>query len=216
MPDTDPEVSFPVLDPVTIRVLGTLMEKQQTTPEYYPMTLNALVAACNQRTSREPITDYTSDDVEAALHRLQDHQLVWQIHGGRSVRWEHNLTKRFDLAPDAHALLTLMFLRTEQTSAELRSRAERLYPFKEIREVEETLLTLSRRTPPLVTELPRRPGQKESRWRQTVSLPDERPPETPPQQSAAGTVAARVSSLETRVEELALELQRLKERLGES
>src|SRR6185503_19179095 len=107
------------LDPVEIRVLGSLMEKQLATPEYYPLTVNALVAACNQKSNREPVMELGESEVQKALDRLQDEKLVWRVLGGRATRWEHNLDANLQLDHRAKALLTLLLLRGPQTAGEL-------------------------------------------------------------------------------------------------
>src|SRR5476651_1158286 len=117
------------LDPAEIRILGSLLEKQLNTPEYYPLTLNALVAACNQKSNRDPVMELGDGEVESALMRLQDEKLVWRVLGGRSVRFDHNLPSMWHIDPADRALLTLLFLRGPQTPGELRGRSDRLYAF---------------------------------------------------------------------------------------
>src|SRR5258706_7848059 len=151
------------LDPIELRVLGCLMEKQLATPEYYPLTLNALVAAANQKSNREPVMELGESEIQRAPDRLQDEKLVWKVLGGRAVRWDHNLDKAWQLERSTKAILTLLFLRGPQTSGELRGRSDRLHGFESVSEVEETLQRMSH-TPALVRELARRPGQKEARW----------------------------------------------------
>ena len=132
-----------VLDPVEIRVLGCLLEKQLLTPEYYPLTVNALLAACNQRSSREPVMELADGEVAAALDRLAEHVLVWKSAGARSERWLHNLDRRLALDPPAKAVLALLFLRGPQTPGELRARAERMHAFATTVAVEEALCALA-------------------------------------------------------------------------
>src|SRR5712692_11920997 len=131
--DTDspqrPRIPRP-LDATEIRVLGSLMEKQLSTPEYYPLTLNALVAACNQKSNREPVMELSESDVQDALDRLQSEKLVWKVVGGRAVRWDHNLDANLQLDRPAKAILTLLFLRGAQTPGELRGRSDRLSGFE--------------------------------------------------------------------------------------
>jgi uncharacterized protein YceH (UPF0502 family) len=152
------------LDPVEIRVLGSLLEKEQATPEAYPLTLNALVAACNQRTNREPVTELAAAEVSAALDRLRQEVLVWRTESSRSERWKQSVERRWELDAAAKALLTLLLLRGAQTAGELRARSDRLHPFASLPEVEAALRGLAAAPEPLVRELPRRPGQKETRW----------------------------------------------------
>src|SRR5687768_8561258 len=144
------------------------MEKQLATPEYYPLTLNALVAACNQKSNREPVTELSESDIDRALNRLQDEKLVWRVLGGRAVRFDHNLDAVWHLKRAEKALITLLFLRGPQTTGELRGRSDRLESFDTVAQVEDLLRDMSQHSEPLVRELPRRPGQKEGRWAHTV------------------------------------------------
>jgi uncharacterized protein YceH (UPF0502 family) len=206
------------LDPVEIRVLGSLMEKQLATPEYYPLTLNALVAACNQKSNREPVMELYENEIERALDRLQDEKLVWRVLGGRAVRFDHNLDKVWHLNHREKALLTLLFLRGPQTSGELRGRGDRLYTFEAVSDVEETLRDMAAHSEPLVRELPRRPGQKEERWAHTVggAIVESAPAtaseahDTP----RGEPMSARVQRLEEQVAALTEELRALKNALG--
>src|SRR5215210_3947865 len=127
------------LDPVEVRILGSLMEKQLSTPEYYPLTLNALVAACNQKSNREPVLELSESEIERALNRLQDEKLAWRVLGGRAVRFDHNLDAVWHINRREKALLTLLFLRGPQTAGELRGRSDRLQTFESVPEVEELL-----------------------------------------------------------------------------
>jgi uncharacterized protein len=201
------------LEAVEIRILGSLAEKQMATPEYYPLTLNALVAACNQKSNREPVMELNESDVQRGLDRLQDEKLVWKVMGGRAVRWEHNLDSNLQLDRASKAALTLLFLRGPQTAGEIRGRSDRLYSFESIAEVEETL----RRLEPLVVEMSRRPGQKESRWSQTLSRVEAgfSPPEPAEPSSYTEPLSARVQRLEEQVAALAEELRTFKAKLGE-
>ncbi len=202
------------LDPTEIRVLGSLMEKQLSTPEYYPLTLNALVAACNQKSNREPVMELSESDVQHALDRLQDEKFVWRVMGGRAVRFDHNLDKVWHLKPAEKAIMTLLFLRGPQTPGELRGRSDRLHRFETVSEVEETLRDMAAHSEPLVLELQRRPGQKESRWMHTAggAVAEAAEVETPA--LAATPLSARVAQLEARVEELGEQLRALLQKLG--
>ena len=200
------------LDPVEIRILGSLAEKQMSTPEYYPLTLNALLAACNQKSTREPVMELSEDEVQRGLDRLQEEKLVWKVMGGRAVRWEHNLDSNLQLDRGGKAALTLLFLRGPQTAGEIRGRSDRLYAFESIAEVEETL----RRLDPLVVEMSRRPGQKESRWSQTLSHVDVKEnvhAESGP--ASSEPLSARVQRLEEQIAALTEELRTFKAKLGE-
>lgn len=202
------------LDAAELRVLGCLAEKQMATPEYYPLTLNALVAACNQKSNRDPVMELGESDVQHALDRLQEEKLVWKVMGGRAVRWEHNLDTALQLDRAGKAILTLLFLRGMQTPGELRSRSDRLHVFENIGEVEETL----RRLDPLVRELPRRPGQKESRWMHLLGgdLPvEDAAAAAQPSPPATAGLRERVEQLEQQVAALSEELRAFKAKLGE-
>ena len=146
------------------RVLGTLVEKQHTVPDAYPLTLNALVSGCNQKTSRSPVMEATDTEVQGALDSLKAANLVIESSGGRVARYSHNFERVLQLPSQSAAILTSLMLRGPQTAGELRSRTERLHPFASQEEVDETLRQLAGRNEPLVARLERRPGQKESRW----------------------------------------------------
>jgi uncharacterized protein len=205
------------LDPHEIRILGSLMEKQLSTPEYYPLTLNALVAAANQKSNREPVMELSENDVQRALDRLQDEKLAWRVMGGRAVRFDHNLDKVWHLKPGEKAIMTLLFLRGPQTPGELRGRSDRLHRFESVAEVEDTLRDMAAHSEPFVRELQRRPGQKETRWGHTaggtIVEPEEAAPSTTP--SGAEPVSVRVARLEERVEQLTVQLRALMDKLGE-
>jgi uncharacterized protein len=194
------------LDAVEIRILGALLEKEQTTPEVYPLTVAALLAACNQKTNREPVMEATETEVVEALDRLRQEVLVWRKEGARSERWSQSVSRRWGLdTAGKRALLTLLLLRGPQTAGELKSRSDRLYPFASLEEVEETLRRLAADEEPLVAELPRRPGQKETRWTHLVGEIIEAPPEP----AAAGPIVPSGPSLSSRVERLEAEVARL-------
>jgi uncharacterized protein YceH (UPF0502 family) len=208
-----PRVPGRELDAVEVRILGALIEKQLATPEYYPLTLNALLAACNQKSSRDPVMELSEDDVQRALDRLQDEKLVWKVLGGRATRYDHNLDATWQLDRAAKAVIALLFLRGAQTPGELRSRSDRMHEFATIEDVEATLQRLA----PLVREIPRRPGQKEARWMHTLSgvaaaapAAEESEAEIPRE-----PMSARVQRLEEQVAALAEELRALKAKLGE-
>lgn len=157
------------LDIVEARVLGALLEKELLTPDVYPMTLPALLAACNQKTSREPVTELSAGEATAALDRLRELVLVWKVTGGRAEKWEHNLEAKWQAGKPEKAMLALLLLRGAQTAAELRSRAERMHELTSVEAAEELLGAMAAHAEPLVAELPRRPGQKETRWTHLVS-----------------------------------------------
>ena len=204
------------LDAVELRVLGALMEKARTTPDLYPLTPNSLVAACNQRTAREPVTDFTEPEVHDALERLRDLVLVWRRDGARTERWTENLTEKLALPDSDAAVVALLLLRGPQTPGELRSRSDRIHTFISVREVDESLAHLAEEPDPLVVELARRPGQKETRWAHlTGGTPTE---EAHAPRTAAPTgpspIERRLLALEERLGAVEAELADLKRSLG--
>ncbi|MGZ4808456.1 MAG: YceH family protein [Thermoanaerobaculia bacterium] len=205
------------LDSVEIRVLGSLMEKQMSTPEYYPLTLNALVAASNQKSNREPVMELGEHEIEGALARLQDEKLAWKVMGGRAVRYDHNLDKAWHLTRREKAILTLLFLRGPQTAGEIRGRSDRLEKFDSIAEVEDTLRDMAGHSEPLVVRMSRRPGQKEERWAHTAggAVVDVAPSAAEEAVATSEPLSARVQRLEEKVLELESTLRTLREKLGE-
>ncbi|MEA2572457.1 MAG: uncharacterized protein QOI24_4458 [Acidobacteriota bacterium] len=204
------------LDPVEIRVLGSLMEKQLSTPEYYPLTLNALAAAANQKSNREPVMDLGDSDLQRALDRLQDEKLVWKVFGGRAVRYDHNLDSMWQIDRAVKAILTLLFLRGPQTAGEIRGRSERLHAFESVAEAEEALQRLATLAPPVVRELPRRPGQKESRWAHLLGGAIVEPAEGgETSHDAREPLSVRVQRLEEQLAALTAEFHSLRAKLGE-
>ena len=161
------------LDPIQLRVLGSLIEKEIATPENYPLSLNSLVNACNQKSSRDPVLSLTEDEVRQALHTLEDLALVAPVHDGRVPKYEHRIRTVLNLRRDETAALCLLMLRGQQTPGEIRSRADRLYTFDDLAAVQATLDRLAARsngeedpaqTGPLTVQLPRQPGSRESRY----------------------------------------------------
>lgn len=152
------------LTPLEARVLGVLVEKQATVPDTYPLSLNALVAGCNQKTARDPVVNATDAEVLTAVDGLKSLSLVFEGSGSRVVRFEHNLGRVYRVPAGARALLATLLLRGAQTSAELRLHSERLYKFADISSVEGFLDELAARDPPLALRLPRAPGAREARW----------------------------------------------------
>ena len=159
---------LPVLAPEDQRLLGSLMEKQTTVPATYPLSANALRSACNQSSSREPIVDYDQEYVEQTARALKDRgllRIVWSESGRRTLKYHQILDEHLGLAPDERALLTVLLLRGAQAPGELFTRTDRLHPFADRGEVEACLRTMAARSPALVRELDRKPGQKDRRWR---------------------------------------------------
>ncbi len=205
------------LDAIELRVLGSLLEKQQATPDYYPMKLSGLVAACNQKSNRDPVMELTEDDINDALDRLQHQVLVWKVIGSRSIHWKHNVDGPWGLDAAGKALITLLLLRGPQTPGELRGRSERLFAFRTPAEVEDVLRTLASGDEPLVVELPRQPGRKERRWMHliggTEGLEQGADAASPRMTRSAG-LEPRVAQLEEAVEKLNAEIRNLKAQFG--
>jgi uncharacterized protein YceH (UPF0502 family) len=163
---TDIDNALPELSPEEIRVLGSLLEKNKTTPDYYPMTLNALTAACNQKSSRKPVVEYEEQTVSQAISRLKALSLVATAIGSgtRTIKYKHNFSTVYPLNEASQAILCLLFLRGPQTPGELNTNAGRLHEFTSLESVLETLVTLQSANPPFVVELPKQAGQKEKRF----------------------------------------------------
>ena len=159
-----------VLSVLESRVLGVLVEKECTVPDSYPLTLNALVAGCNQKSSRDPVLNAAETDVQAAVDSLKSMVLVVERSGGRAARYAHNVERMMNVPQQAAALLAVLMLRGPQTAGELRINCERLHRFADIPAVEALLEELARRPDgALVTELPRQPGSRENRWMHLLS-----------------------------------------------
>jgi len=169
---------------VELRVLGALIEKEIATPEGYPLSLNSLVNACNQRSSRDPVMELAEEEVRQALHSLEDMELTAVVRDSRVAKYEHRVRTVWNLRRDETAVLCLLFLRGPQTPGELRSRADRLYSFDDLEAVQSTLERLASRpaisadesagagnTGPLVVVLPRQPGSREARWAHLLGGP---------------------------------------------
>jgi hypothetical protein len=199
------------LDPISLRLLGCLIEKEMTTPEYYPMTVNALTAAANQKTNRDPVVAYTESEVLHGLDALREAGLVRAVSspGNRAAKFKHALADVLEIDGEQAALLAVLMLRGEQTSGELRLRTERYHDFEQLAAVEEVLLGLENRQQPLATRLERRPGEKEPRYRHLLAVDavEGNPADPAPPAPAAATgelenLRARVAELEARVARL--------------
>jgi uncharacterized protein YceH (UPF0502 family) len=212
------------LSATEVRVLGALIEKQITTPDYYPLSLNALVNACNQLTNREPVVSYDETTVVRALDGLREKRLATLFSGAeaRVAKYKHTLTDALLLTPAEIALLCVLMLRGPQTLGELRTRSERLFTFDSLPEAEETLNALAARQPqPLVAKLPRAPGTKESRYTHLLSGPvdlnvpaAERYVPLEPATLAVRAENERAVRLEQEVADLRRELVELKEQFA--
>jgi len=210
------------LSDVSIRILGCLVEKERTTPESYPLTLNALRNACNQKSNRRPVVAFDEAAVLRGLEQLRDQGYVARVRraDSRATKYEHRMLERLDLSEKEAALLAELMLRGPQTPGELRTRAGRMCDFGDLEAVETTLNALIARPDPLVLKLPRRPGQKECRYAHrlggTPALPDEEQPPPPVGAEAAQTGKGtpqerRLAELEETVRALREELRALRE-----
>jgi uncharacterized protein len=206
MPD-----SIPTLSLLETRVLGTLVEKQRTVPDTYPLSLNSLVAGCNQKTSRNPVLEAGEPEVLLAIENLKELGFVSEVSGSRVVRFAHNLEKMLGVPTQASALLTVLMLRGPQTAGELRLNCERLHKFADISAVEAFLEELATRSDgALVIELPRLPGARENRWSHLLSGQ----PMIESQASGRGAAASsgqEVDELRSRVAVLEAEVAALRE-----
>lgn len=218
---------LPPLTAAEVRVLGALVEKQITTPEYYPLSLNALTNACNQLTNRDPVVSYNDQTVLRAVDGLREKHLAVHFSGAESrvAKYKHTMTEALRVSPAEAAVLCVLMLRGAQTVGELRTRCERLQPFENLAQVEEVLTALSSRPePPLVTKLPRQPGTKEPRYVHLLSGPPDLAATAPEPAAAPVAVAAnapaepgadRLTKLEAECAELRRELAELKQQFAE-
>jgi uncharacterized protein len=213
---------LPLLTPTEIRVLGSLVEKSVTTPDNYPLSLNALTNACNQLTNREPVVAYEETTVVRALDSLRDKRLSSLFHGAdsRVPRYKHRLPDATLLTPAELAVLCVLMLRGPQTLAEIRTRTERMFKFDTLSEVEEALAALAARQPQALTiKLPRLPGTKEARYTHLMSGPIdvaafEKAPAAEPATLAVRAENDRLATLETEVVTLRRELAELREKFA--
>lgn len=210
-----------ILNDIEVRVLGSLIEKELTTPEYYPLSLNSLTNACNQKSNRDPVMALSEDDVVRALDSLRFKQLVvLSADGGRVPKYRHLLAEKSGLMPAEQAVICELLVRGPQTVGELRTRGERMYPFGDLGAVEEVLQELMVREHPLIVLLPRQPGRKEGRYAQLFSgIPElseensEARPEAARQRVAAEN--ERITKLEEEVTALRSEIVGLQQAMAE-
>jgi uncharacterized protein YceH (UPF0502 family) len=204
----DSPITLPVLDAVELRVLGSLMEKSKTTPDYYPMTINSLTLACNQKTSRKPVVQYDEDTVAQALNTLKKRGLISTATGGsiRTVKYKHNFAIVFPVVPAEVAIICLLMLRGPQTPGELNTNSGRMYEFESLEDVQAILDRLSTPEMPFLMQLPRRAGQKEVRYAHLLSGT----PEINDDEFADDVPVKNTSGLEARVSKLENELAELK------
>jgi uncharacterized protein YceH (UPF0502 family) len=201
------------LSPIQVRVLGCLIEKKETTPDQYPLTLNALRNACNQKSARNPVTRYTEGEVGHTVRELESLGFVREAWGARVAKYEHLAGNKLGLHSQGLALLCPLMLRGPQTLGELKTNAHRLYEFDDLDDVQYQLQKLEEHEPSLVTSLPRQPGQKEIRYAHLLSGEPEIPAFTAPAPRAEpprSDLQQRVEALEAAVEELREEIETLK------
>jgi uncharacterized protein YceH (UPF0502 family) len=221
---TEPVVSFlPVnilLTEIECRVLGSLLEKEVTTPEYYPLSLNALVNACNQKSNREPVMNLDEAAVREALHSLDGQSLVRSVSASdsRVTKYEHRLQEAYNFYRHETAIVCVLLLRGPQTPGELRTRAERIHPFDDLAAVQSSLQHLMKREPPLVKVLPRQPGTKEARYAHLFSgdvvVPETRL-ESHPEPAAAARDGERIARLEEEVDGLQKDITELRRQFAD-
>lgn len=192
-----------------IRVLGCLIEKEMATPDYYPLTLNALTNACNQKSNRNPIVSYDEETVIYALNGLKERKLVRQSDLGRVAKYEQIFTREQQLVAREQAILCILFVRGPQTIGEIRSRTERLYRFSSLDEVQETITNLEDMK--LARKLPRQPGRKESRYAHLLSGIPEEPVIADTSRPEAATMVDRKGELQEQIDELRRTIESLKD-----
>ncbi|MBM3783954.1 MAG: DUF480 domain-containing protein [Acidobacteria bacterium] len=203
----------PPLSPLEQRILGALIEKDMATPEYYPLSVNALMTACNQKTSREPVSDYSEETVRDGLGELEERGLADANFDSRVPKFKHRASFVFNLNNRELALTCVLLLRGPQTLNELKDRCQRLYAFDDLDAVENSLRKMSEREQPLTVFLGKLPGQREPRWMHLYGGPVDTDSLTQSAAAAAAPTAAkspRVEELEIRVNQLEAELDRLK------
>jgi len=203
-----------ILTPNEVRVLASLVEKQLTTPEYYPLTLNALTAACNQKSNRDPVMSLSETEIQTAIDSLRDQSLVYLYYGSgsRTVKYKHMLPSVYELDAAGVAVLAVLMLRGPQTIGEIRERTGRMHEFGDLNEVQQTLDDLARRDEPLIVRLERQPGQKEARYAHLLSgeIDASSLPAFGEKRSAAAGDPSRLEALEADVAALKAELAEFK------
>jgi uncharacterized protein len=207
-----------ILSEVESRVLGSLVEKDLTTPEYYPLSLNALVNACNQKSNRDPVMNLSETAVSQALRSLDKEGLAGPADGmdNRVTKFEHRLQEAFNLDRREIAILCELLLRGPQTPGELRSRADRMHRFDDLGQVQSTLQRLMQREPPIARMLPRQPGTKEARYAQLLSGDVQTQTPDAPEAAIAGSIGdgERIAHLENEVASLRNEIKDLQQQLA--
>lgn len=206
-----------ILTETEVRVLGALIEKDITTPDYYPLSLNALVNACNQKNNRDPVMNLDEDAVRQALHGLKEKRLAGPTSSAdsRVTKYEHRLQEVFNFNRPETAVMCVLLLRGPQTPGELRGRAERMHRFEALDEVQSTLQKLMQREPPLVKMLPRQPGTKEARYAHLLAGDVEGWEAPEPRATATSPDSDRITHLEKEIAGLKNEIAELKQQLAE-
>ena len=205
-----------LITPVEARVLGSLVEKETSTPEYYPLSLNALVNACNQKSNREPVMNLEEDKVLDALRGLGDQRLAVPARGAdsRVTKYEHHLQEVFNFTRGETAVVCELLLRGPQTPGELRNRAERLHHFEEISEIISVLERLRERDPALVAALPRQPGTREVRYTHLLCGEPAMPQASPGEPASESSAQDRLTQLESEVAQLRQDINQMREQLA--
>jgi len=215
----------PLLTIVEARVLGALVEKEVTTPDYYPLSLNALMNACNQKSNREPTMDLDEDEIRQALHGLEEKRLAGRARSsdGRVTKYEHWLQEAFNFTRGEIAAICVLLLRGPQTLGEIRGRTDRLFHFEELSDVQTTLQKLTDREPPLVKVLPRQPGTKEARYAHLfsgdvatfeVAASPASTASTTGRDERIGSLEEQVAALQSDTAELKQQIEKLMRALG--
>lgn len=208
-------MELPALDSVEIRILGCLVEKEMATPDYYPLTLKALTAACNQKSNRNPVMELSETDVLQGLDLLRHKGMALvAAGGGRVPRYGHNLEARLHLEPPALAVLCELMIRGPQTIGELRTRAERLHPFDSLQDAEAVVRELADNDPPLLVELPRQPGSREHRYKHLLGTGKEGGETETVETSTVGD-EHKIHALEKELASLREEVEALRRELAE-
>jgi uncharacterized protein len=204
--------NLPALSLLETRVLGVLVEKQHTVPDSYPLTLNALVSGCNQKTARDPVIEASEAEVQGAIDHLKSLSMVVESSGGRVMRYAQNVGKVLGIPPQSVALLAVMFLRGPQTAGELRINSDRLHKFGDILSVEAFLNELAERPAgALVRELARQPGARETRWAHLVSGEPPAAAAAAPVSSGDAMTASEMAAMRANIDELQREIAALKD-----
>ncbi len=206
-----------LINEVEARVLGSLLEKDLTTPDYYPLSLNALINACNQKNNREPVMSLDENAVRDALEGLHEQGLAGPASGAdsRVTKYEHRLQEAFNFTRGEEAVFCVLLLRGPQTPGELRGRTERMHHFEDLEQVQSALQKLMQREPPLVKMLPRQPGTKESRFVHLLSGDVEGVAEIAHATPSRDADGSRMAALEQEVSELRTRLQKLEEQVSD-